>query len=369
MPIQTPELVIADLDIARFYRGIISILRRILVEEAIEEDFPDALRSPKTLVGVAEWKEYKDMDILKDFLFSLFSLGVVKIINDRIQWIGAGIRMLPEERHILEVDPAFAAFFEHFGEHLSDCLKGNKEVIDELVIWDSIESNRVYHDITNYALSLLPQMKFNNVLIVGDRAGWIGEYVYQNLQPSKIVYWVYNQRIKELIFENRFLFTAQNIIDVVVDEYTKQPKIIDSFDLIFIINTLHWLNDDEVRAFLKNISLLMGKNGQLLMIQPNKFGAIYNPLFEVLPKCHPNFKGYPTKENLKEVLTDIGLTITAIKHNLFITAKLQNDSENYKIPLIPPRFCRACGSELTAFQLFCAKCGSIAKDRIILPLI
>lgn len=370
MSIQVSEPTIVGLNLLEFYRGLISILRRILVEVAIEEDLPDALRQPKTLVGIAEWKEYKDIDYLKDYIFSLFSLGTVKIINERIQWMGAGIRMLPEERRILTEDHPFASFFEYLGEAISSSLNGNKTSIDELVIWDALESHKVYKDLITFALSSYDNLTPEKILIVGDKAGWIGKLLWDRFKPKKIIYWVQNEREKELIEENKDILLIDCEIKIKQNDFTSYLKDIEPQDFIFVSNVLHWLTPDEIKIFIDGLSSVLSRNGKMLFLQPTLFETFNNPLFETLSKCHNKFRGYPRRGFIKEVLESKNLVITSIKYNLFIYAEFRDiGKETPKIPTNPPKFCRTCGNELIPFQLFCPKCGTLAKDRVVIPLL
>ncbi|MEM2906539.1 MAG: class I SAM-dependent methyltransferase [Candidatus Odinarchaeota archaeon] len=367
-----------DINISKVARGLTSYIKRLLIQTALAEGFPDILNDYKSILDLANYTDTKDLKMLRELVVSLVKLGIIDQKGDLFKWIGGEIRVTEDEEYVKPLAEPWITMLQTYMKKFPDLLKGRSRLsLKEPGIWDSVYSTPIYQFIW---LNTIKQLNITNdsvILDLGCKTGWNTINILNNYDPKNVVAVDVNQDFLNVADENICNFACEKRFKVILirHDFTNEIDLTGCLgdekpDKVIVSYLFHWYPETDYLNILSNIRKVLAEDAEIVFIQPH---IVYRnqPIFFQLPLyVEDGFKGYPLLETLANTIIASGFSMTKREYNICLYSKMGcGQTKPLRISADPPKYCKICGGELQENAFFCAYCRNTVDFNVNLPLL
>ncbi|MFX0097260.1 MAG: methyltransferase domain-containing protein [Candidatus Hodarchaeota archaeon] len=366
-----------DAEIIALAKGLNSYIRRLVTQVAINEGLPDILKKPKSIIELADIQGYRNLKLLREFIISLASIGVLRQVGDEFEWAGSDIRITPEEKVVEQNGGPWLLLLQLYARAFPRILRGSPPSrTQDAGICDSINATELYEFVWREAIRLNELPKDSVVLDIGCRTGWSTIYLLEELEPKTLVAIDNSERYIDVAIDNISEFKPEHEnVSFLIHDFRKELSPVklgleESVGVVFVSYLFHWYENRDVLRILINLRKLLDKGAVVVFLQPLIAYKDQPRHFEILLHSEKDYRGYPQYSDFASMMVSAGFRFPKREYNLFLSTYVWEEEEDIGKPASdPPRFCSKCGRELPLSAIFCVGCGTILKYRLAYPLL
>ncbi|MFX1486084.1 MAG: methyltransferase domain-containing protein [Promethearchaeota archaeon] len=367
-----------ELDIIALAKGLNAYVRRLITQVAISEGLSDILKSPRSIIELADIQGYKNLRLLRKLVLSLSSIGVFKQVGDEFEWLGSDTRITPEEKMVEQYCEPWLLLLQLYAKAFPRILRGGPpSPTQDVGICDSINATELYEFVWREAMRLSELPKESVVLDVGCRTGWSTIYLLEELKPKTLVAIDSSESYIDVAIDNVSEFKPeQDNVSFLIHDFRKELSPVklgleESIGVVFVSYLFHWYEKKDILKILINLRKILDKGAVVFFLQPVVAYRDQPRHFEVLLHSEKGYKNYPEYSDFANMIVSAGFRFPRREYNLFLWTYVWDEEEEEigKLTSDAPRFCSKCGRELPLSAMFCVNCGNILKYRLAYPLI